>query len=329
MNASVLAPAGPFAAWIAEAGWLLFAAGALIFVFVMVLLALALRRGAGPVRHGLWIVGGGLVFPVVVLSALLAYSLSLSVRLTQPPPADAIVVGITGHMWWWEVRYRDPAGGRDIVLANELRLPLGRKVVLGLSSADVIHSLWVPALAGKVDLVPGRVNHLVIAADTVGIYRGPCAEFCGEQHARMELVVVAQPEAEFDSWLAAQAMPAAAPAEALQARGRAAFIDQRCVACHTVRESSGVRLGAIVAPAPAAVAPGRATLDPSATLGPDLTHVGSRLTLGAGTLPNNRGTLVAWISDVQHFKRGARMPSFDSLDPATLQALAAYLESLK
>lgn len=325
MNASVLAPAGPFAAWIAEASWLLFAGAALIFVFVMLLLALALRR-AGHVRRGLWIVGGGVVFPVVVLSALLAYSLWLSVRLAQPPPADAIVVGITGHMWWWEVRYRDPQSGREIVMANELRLPLGRKVLLGLTSADVIHSLWVPSLAGKVDLVPGHVNHLVVQADAAGVYRGPCAEFCGAQHARMELRVAALPQAEFDVWLAAQALPAPEPGNAMQMRGREAFIEQRCVACHTVRGIGGPEAALPPdGPAPAA----GVTLAPGLTLGPDLTHVGSRLTLGAGTLPNNRGALIAWIADVQHFKRGARMPSFDRLDAPTLQALAAYLESLK
>ena len=111
--------------------------------------------------------------------------IAASARLGQPPPAGAIVVGITGHMWWWEVRYRDPAGGAEIVLANELRLPVGREVVLGLTSADVIHSVWVPSLAGKADATPGRVNQLVVRADRPGIYRGPCAEYCGEQHARM------------------------------------------------------------------------------------------------------------------------------------------------
>ena len=313
---SVLSPAGPAAAWIAEAGWLLFGGGALIFVFVMTLLALSLRDGAGRVRRGVWLVGGGFVFPAVVLSALLVYAFAGTARLGRPAPPDAMVVSVVGHMWWWEVRYRDPVDGREVVLANELRLPVGRKVRLGLESADVIHSLWVPALAGKVDLVPGRVNHLVVQADAEGVYGGPCAEYCGEQHARMELRVAAMPPAGFDAWLAAQALPARAPGDALQSRGREVFVEQRCVACHTVR-------GASVEPPPGPL-PG-----PPPTVGPDLTHVGSRLTLGAGTLPNSRANLAAWIRGVQHVKRGARMPSFETLDAPTLQALAAYLEGLK
>ena len=313
---SVLSPAGPAAAWIADASWLLFVGGAAIFLFVMTLVVLSLRDGAGRVRRGLWLVGGGLVFPAVVLSALLVYAFGGMARLGQPAPADAIVVSVVGHMWWWEVRYRDPRDGRDVVLANELRLPVGRKVRLGLESADVIHSLWVPALAGKVDLVPGRVNHLVVQADAAGVFGGPCAEYCGEQHARMELRVAALPAAEFDAWLAAQALPAREPGDALQARGREAFVEQRCVACHAVRglpEAQGRS----------------ALLERHPTVGPDLTHVGSRMSLGAGALPNSRDNLAAWIRDVQHVKRGARMPSFEALDAPTVQALAAWLESLK
>jgi len=313
---SVLSPAGPAAAWIADASWLLFGGGALIFVLVMTLLALALRDDAGRVRRGLWLVGGGFVFPAIVLSALLVYAFAGTARLGRAAPADAMVVTIVGHMWWWEVRYREPAGGREVVLANELRLPVGRPVRLALESADVIHSLWVPALAGKVDLVPGRVNHLVVQADAEGVFGGPCAEYCGEQHARMELRVAAMSVAAFDAWLKAQALPARQPADALQARGRQAFIDQRCVVCHTVR---GL---------PEWPAPGAPPADVP-TVGPDLTHVGSRLSLGAGRLPNGRAHLAAWIRGVQHLKRGARMPSFDALDAATVDALAAYLESLE
>jgi cytochrome c oxidase subunit 2 len=305
MSASVLSPAGPAAALIAQIGWGLFIGAALIFAGTMALLALALRRGARRVRPALWIAGGGLAFPVAVLSALLAIDIAASARLAQPAPAGAMVVGITGHMWWWEVRYRDAAGRGDIVLANELRLPVGRPVVLGLSSADVIHSVWVPSLAGKADAVPGRVNRLRVQADRPGVFRGPCAEYCGEQHARMTLQVVALEPAEFDAWLARQAQPARAPADALAARGRQAFVEQRCSACHTVRGVS------------------------QSALGPDLTHVGSRLTIGAGTLPNQPGAMAAWIAGVQSHKAGARMPSFAALDAATLQALGAYLEQLQ
>lgn len=308
MDSPVLWPAGPSAQAIATIGWALFIGAALIFAGVMALLAQTLRRRETlrRLRPALWLIGGGVVFPLLVLSALLGWSVALSARLAQPAPPGALVVSVTGHMWWWEVRYRDPASGADVVLANELRLPLGRTVVVGLNSADVIHSLWVPALAGKMDAVPGRVNQLVLHASKAGVYRAPCAEYCGQQHARMEMLVVAQPQAEFDRWLAAQAQPATPPVTALQARGLAAFSAARCVACHTIR---GV--------------------NESGKLAPDLTHVGSRLALGAGTLRNGPGALVAWTADVQHLKPGARMPSFNALDAATLQAIGAYLGHLQ
>lgn len=298
MNASVLAPAGPDAAWIAQASWLLFVGGALIFAGVMALVALALRRGGRPLHARRWVIGGGVVFPVLVLSALLAYDLAGSARLNRAP-ADALQVSITGHMWWWEVRYG------AVVTANELRLPVGRPVRLGLTSADVIHSVWIPALAGKVDMVPGRVNRLVVTATRAGTFRGPCAEFCGEQHARMQLHVVALPPAEFDAWLARQAEPARAPADALQARGRDAFVARRCVACHSVRGLS------------------------ESDRGPDLTHVGSRAQLGAGTLRNDRAALMAWIAEVQRLKAGARMPSFGHVEAREVEAMAAYLAHLQ
>jgi cytochrome c oxidase subunit 2 len=303
---SVLAPAATDAASIAQIGWVLFGGGTLIFLFVMALLWRALRGPGRPVRPMAWIVGGGLVFPVVVLSALLGWSTLRSAQFARATPADALVVSVTGRMWWWEIRYRDPASGAEIVTANELHLPLGRSVHLGLSTGDVIHSFWVPQLGGKVDMLPGRVNRLLITATAPGTYRGQCAEYCGEQHARMALHVVAQPAAEFEAWLAGQARAAQEPAEPLARRGREAFVEQRCAACHTVRGHT---------------APAR--------LGPDLTHVGSRLHLGAGVLPNHPGTLMAWISNVQELKPGARMPSFGHVDPPTLQALAAYLGQLE
>ena len=309
MNSPVLWPAGAAAQSIAVIGSVLFIGAAVIFVGVMLLLARALqqRETPRPVRPALWLIGGGVVFPAVVLSALLGWSLALGARLAEPAPPGAMVVSVTGHMWWWEVRYRDPAGGADVVLANELRLPVGRQVVVGLNSADVIHSFWVPALAGKVDAVPGRVNQLVFNATEAGVFRGPCAEYCGQQHARMTLHVVAQPQAEFDAWLATQARPAAEPLTDLQRQGQQAFTTQRCVACHTVR-------GLSQATGPRA---------------PDLTHVGSRLYLGAGTLANDPGALIAWVAGVQHLNPGARMPSFDALDAPTLQALGAYLGHLQ
>jgi cytochrome c oxidase subunit 2 len=306
---SVLHPAGPDAAIIAHLSWVLFVGGAVIFVAVMALMVLALRRKGQEGRQvsaRWWIAGAGIAFPVVVLSALLVWSTWRSVELSPQTSRGAMSIGVTAKMWWWEVRYHDPASGREVVSANEIRIPAGRPVYLGLTSTDVIHSLWIPALNGKMDTVPGRVTGLTLQADKPGIYRGQCAEYCGEQHARMALHVVAMAPADFERWLKHEAQPAPAPQEALVERGRAAFLEQRCQSCHTIR---GVAEGA--------------------RLGPDLTHVGGRMHIAAGTLRTHRGSLAGWIADPQAIKPGARMPAATDIDGATLQALAAYLEQLK
>jgi cytochrome c oxidase subunit 2 len=303
---SVLHPAGPDALIISQLGWILFGGGALIFAGVMLLVGFSLRRKGHPVRPLIWIVGGGVVFPVLVLSALLALSTWRSAQLTTQSSHQALVVSVTARMWWWEVRYDDPVTGAAIRLANEIHLPVGRPVYLALSSSDVIHSFWVPALGGKVDMLPGRVHGLTVTAAKPGVYRGQCAEYCGEQHARMALHVVAEPPEVFDAWLARQGQPAAAPTDALLERGRQAFTDQRCSACHSVRGVAD-----------------------ESRLGPDLTHVGGRLYIAAGTLRTHRGALAGWIADPQGIKPGARMPAAGNMDGETLRALATYLEHLK
>jgi len=305
---SVLSPAGAAAETIAGVSWVLIIGAALIFAVVMGLLAWALRgrENHRSVRPAWWLAGGGLAFPAVVVTALFFYSGARTPAWLQPPPPGALIVGITAHLYWWEVRYRDPATGRQIILANELHLPVGRPVWVGLNSADVIHSFWVPALAGKIDMVPGRVNHLLLNATRAGVFRGQCAEFCGEQHARMALHVVTESPEEFSVWLAAQAGPAVETDAPELARGRQVFLKHRCNACHTVR---GVT--------------------EESALGPDLTHVGSRLYLGAGTLPNQRSNVAHWVSNTQAVKPGARMPASPDMDAADLQALAAWLEQLK
>ena len=302
------APAGQEAALLHELGLVLGWGALAVFTFVSVVLALSLRRRAKAApRTARWVVGGGIALPVVLLSALLVYSTWRTADLERAAAAPALVVSLTGHLWWWEVRYRDPATGRDIALANEIRVPVGRTTRLGLASADVIHSLWVPALGGKRDLVPGRTTHLSITPTRTGVHRGACAEFCGPQHAKMALHVVAMPADAFDAWLAAQARPApAAGPSALVDTGRQAFAAQGCAACHAVR----------------------GTFEPPPR-GPDLTHVATRVSLGAGTLPNGPGASKRWLVGVQQLKPGARMPSYAHLDVATLDALAAYLESLK
>lgn len=305
---SALHPAGPDAAIIHNLSWLLIIGASVILLGMMVLLALALRRkkSGALVRPLRWLIGGGVVLPLVVLTALLAWSTLRSAHLARPSSQHAVKIAVTARMWWWEVRYTDPASGRDIVLANEIRLPAGQSVYLGLTSTDVIHSFWVPALAGKVDMLPGRLHGMTVRADQPGIYRGQCAEYCGEQHARMALHVVVQTPEEFSAWLANQSKAAATPTGALALRGRDAFVAQRCVACHAVRGVAD-----------------------EATLGPDLTHVGRRLYLGAGTLRNSPGAMAGWIADPHASKPGVRMPAAGDLDSATLAALAAYLEQLQ
>ena len=304
---SVLAPAGVEAAALHELTLVLLVGAAVIFGGVMLLLALALRRGGKrAVPTAWWVLGGGIAFPVVLLSALLLYSTlrvaGLERTLADPP----LVVTVIGRQWWWEVRYRDPAGGGEVVLANELRLPAGRPAQIALASVDVIHSLWVPELGGKRDLVPGRTDHLVVTPLRAGVFRGECAEFCGAQHAKMALPVVVMPAAEFAGWLSAQARPATLAAAERVDAGALAFRTHGCAACHTVRGVNG-------------------PLD----RGPDLTHVASRLTLGAGVLPNEPGAVKRWLVGVQALKPGARMPSYAHLDGATLAALADHLERLQ
>jgi cytochrome c oxidase subunit 2 len=303
---SVLHPAGADAAVISQFAWVLFGAGTLVFAAVTALLALSLRDNPRPLRPGPWIAGAGVAFPVFVLSMLLAWSTWRSAQLVPQSSQAALSISVTGHMWWWEVRYRDPAGGREIVTANEIHIPVGQAVYVGLNASDVIHSLWVPALSGKRDMIPGRVTGLTLRADRPGVYRGQCAEFCGAQHANMALHVVALAPDAFRAWLQRQAQPARAPQDALLERGRAAFLEQRCHACHTIR---GVA--------------------ETARLGPDLTHVGSRMHIGAGLLRTHQGTLANWIADPQAAKPGAFMPAAAGIDGATLRALAAYLEYLK
>lgn len=305
-TAALLQTAGDAARAIETVGWVLFAGGLAIFVGVMVLLAWAVQRRAGALRPRLWIWGGGVLFPGAVLTALFAWALPLTPAWKPMPPSDALVVTVKAHMWWWEVRYRDPATGTDILTANEIRIPVGRPVYLALTSADVIHSFWVPPLAGKMDMLPGRMQHLLVTATEPGTWRGQCAEFCGDQHAQMALHVVGLEADAFEAWLAAQAQPARALATPHQEAGRRAFLFHRCNACHTVRGAS---------------AEGR--------LGPDLTHFGSRLHLGAGTLGNTPENRRRWLAHIQQIKPGARMPAYDRLDAQTLDAIGDWLGSLQ
>ena len=305
---SALAPGGREASEIADLFWGMTIGGAVIWVAVVALAIYAVygSRGTLTPRQGrLLIIGGGAVFPIVVLAGLLAYGLSMLPRLLAPPPDDAIRIHVTGYQWWWRVRYlRDD--GPPVELANELRFPAGTPVELHLDSPDVIHSFWIPSLAGKMDMIPGRSTRLLIHPAEPGVYRGVCAEYCGESHAWMLFFAVVEEPAAFDRWLAAQAEPAAPPEGALATRGAEVFLASGCGACHAVRGTPA-----------------------DGVIGPDLTHVGSRLSLGAGLLDNDPAAFRRWIAETAELKPGVHMPAFGALPPDDLEALAVYLEGLQ
>ncbi|MEW5728411.1 MAG: c-type cytochrome [Pseudomonadota bacterium] len=301
MLQSMLRTATPQAESLAGLWWLMFWVCLAVFAVVMALMAAGLiggRRPAGTERA--IAIGTGLT--AAVLAGLLVTSSLVGARVSAPGDGDPLRIEVFGRLWWWEVRYP----GTGAVLANEIRLPAGRPAEIALVSDNVIHSFWVPGLAGKLDMVPGHSNLLRVTPAELGVYRGQCAEFCGTQHALMAFVVVVQPPAEFARWLAVQAEPAAEPADAQAARGQALFLASGCGACHTVR---GIP------------ADGR--------VGPDLTHVGSRLTIGAGILPQNVGTLGGWVANSQAIKPGNAMPAFDHFSGEQLRAIAAWLAGLE
>ncbi|HET7220800.1 MAG TPA: c-type cytochrome, partial [Vicinamibacterales bacterium] len=242
---------------------------------------------------------------ILTLFGLLFASVITGRALASLPQQDAIAIEITGFQWWWEAVYLDRNPSQRVTTANEVHVPTGRTVLLLLDSADVIHSLWIPNLHGKMDLVPGRQNTLWLRIDEPGIYRGQCAEYCGVQHAHMALTVIAESTAQFDAWLNGQRQTPPPPSSAEAQHGQALFRSTTCVMCHSVR-------GTIA----------------GARLGPDLTHVATRGHLAAATLPNSRDNLLRWIADPQHVKPGNHMPSSD-LSRRDLEAIASYLETLR
>ncbi len=302
---SMLVPASDAAEKVTGLTWFLVILLGLIFLITLALLggALFLRpRDGGDSSFFTttrFVVISGIVIPAAILFILLVAALNTTVALTQPE--TKLTVRVIGHQYWWEVHYPE----LGITLANEIQIPTGQPVRLELTSGDVIHSFWVPRLNGKMDMVPGNENHFWIAADRPGTYRGQCAEFCGTQHAKMAFWVVALPPEQFEAWAADARRPHPEPATSQLRQGRQAFFRAGCDTCHTIR---GTR------------AQGKR--------GPDLTHLGGRLSLGAGTIPNNYGNLQGWISNPQAIKPGNLMPRV-YVAPEDLHAMAAYLESLK
>ncbi len=306
IQSTLHAASGSGAALIHELSMVLFAGATLILLIVIGLVMYGIASGPRRIVIRHWIIYGGLVFPIVTLSALLAYSLSIGNSLDVHAPSNALRIQVTGKQWWWEVRYEMPDNAPAVVLANELHIPIGQPVEILLTTSDVIHSFWVPALAGKVDMIPGRINRLVIRSDRPGVYRGQCAEYCGGQHALMAFHLVAQPDEQFRSWLARQAQPASIPDDPSLKSGYELFFRGGCAECHTVRGTPA-----------------------TGQLGPDLTHIGSRRSLGAGLLGNHVGTMAGWIAGAQDLKPGNRMPSVNAYTGRELRLVAAWLASLE
>ena len=306
---SSLAPRGPGAAQIAELSWVLFAVAASVLLIVLVVCWVAVR-GSDAARARVAgtgaVIAGGIAFPVLTLTALLGYGVWLTrASVLSAGGANVTRIEVVGEQWWWRVRYVGP-DGQAVASANEIRMPAGTLVEFVLTSPDVIHSFWVPNLGGKVDMIPGRTTQLRVQADSPGVFRGQCAEYCGGPHALMALEVVAMRADEFDAWLASQSGPAAAAQSAAGERGKALFLAAGCGGCHAVRGT-----------------------DAAGAVGPDLTHIGSRRSIGVDTLPMTQANLARFIVNGQHVKPGNRMPPFRIFAEAELDALTTYLAELR
>src|SRR3954447_12217973 len=300
-NQNTVAPASHPERSITHLFWVMFGASCVGFGVIVTLLFLGwIRRerpslpGGGGERAATGVVIGlGVALPIVLLVALLIWSdLFVLSSVAAPPGRTPMTVRVIGHQWWWEVRYP----GSRTVTANEIHIPVRTKATALVTTADVIHSFWVPELNRKADMIPGVTNRLLLVADKPGVYRGQCAEFCGLQHAHMSVEVIAEPKAKFDAWLARNAKPAV--------RANAIFA-RNCSGCHQVRGTAA-----------------------RADVGPDLTHFGSRRSIAALTLPNTPSNLREWLRDPQHVKPGNRMPNLP-LKNAQFTALQRYLESLR
>lgn len=297
----------------ANLAWLMVALSAAIFVFVCVvmLVAIARRRGSEEAVAGLdergggWVLWGGTVMPVIVLSLISV--VAVRVMRDRPDRRDIATVVVTGHQWWWQLDY-DLGGGasRRFRTANELHVPVGRAVLLRVTTNDVIHSFWVPSLAGKMDLLPGDTNELRIDARRAGTFTGACAEYCGAQHAHMAITVISEDSASFERWATAEAAPITSLVDSTAIVGQQLFATGACATCHSVRGT-----------------------DARGDAGPDLTHVASRRTIAAGMLPNLFGSIEGWIANPQAIKPGAAMPTLNAYSGPELRALAAYVASLR
>ncbi len=313
---SALDTHGPDAANLANLWWVMLAFGAAIWILVVVLMFAAIlrRRRAtaetkpddfNPDTGRNWPVFG-IVLGVTVLTIVFGYNVYILSRVENRGNQAGIQLQVIARRWWWEVRYTDSG----IETANEIHIPVGVPVHIQLTAYDVIHSFWVPQLHGKMDAIPTRINNITLQADQPGVYRGQCAEFCGLQHANMGFLVIAQTQADYNNWLHDQEQAASNPTSSAAQKGQQVFLNAGCAFCHMIR---GLDDSAIVRT--------------NVRLGPDLTHIQSRMTIAAATLTNTPGNLAGWISDAQHTKPGVLMPEM-YLNSNDLQNLIAYLETL-
>ncbi|MGC1870248.1 MAG: cytochrome c oxidase subunit II [Acidobacteriaceae bacterium] len=315
---STLYGSGPAANRIANLSWLMVILFLAITAIMWGLIALAaiLRKGTleehAPIDVGGgqgWIAIGGVAIPFVVLCVLFILGLSLLKKFPIHDTAKADLkpqILVVGHQWWWEVHYLNDNPSLQVTTANEIHIPSNQPVTIELESRDVIHSFWVPALHGKVDLIPGHPNFIRIEASHPGSYRGECAVFCGAQHAHMRLLVIAQPPEVFQEWLKEQREPAQAPTTPDAIAGEKVFLNGPCMMCHSIR---GTLAGGTVAP--------------------DLTHIGSRQMIAANSFPNDDAYLEAWVTHAQSLKPGALMPNLAAFNGRQLRDLVAYLRQLK
>lgn len=300
---SALAPFGEEAATIEVMTIVLVVGAVVVALAVAALMIWAVRLPADKLGllqgERLILIAGGII-PAVVLLALLAYSLP-AMRPRAVAPED-LSIAVTGEQFWWRVRY-EPAGAAPLTDANEIRIPVGRTVRFKLMGGDVVHSFWIPGLAGKMDMIPGRENTLVVRATKPGVFRGQCTEFCGLSHALMAFDVIAMPADAFDAWLAgARSTPAGVDA----APGQALFAQHGCGGCHAIGGT-----------------------DHAGTIGPDLTRMGARRSLGAGILAPTEANIASFIRHPEHHKPGVRMPAFPHMPEREALALARYLKALR
>jgi cytochrome c oxidase subunit II len=311
---STLWPSGAGADRIASLSWFLIGVAAVVYVAVLATMFVAMTRNRDRPRDGVdltpgntrFVSLGGAVIPGVILAAVFVVGLSIMGAFPTRPPANQLTIHVVGHQWWWQADYDYPALQQRFTTANELHIPVGVPVKVLLTSADVIHSFWVPRLQGKLDVIPGDTNDIRLLAKQAGTYRGQCAEFCGLQHAHMGIVVVADPPAQFAKWATQQLGPGVAPHDSLTLIGQRVFVSGPCALCHTVRGTPAM-----------------------GTVGPDLTHVGSRATIGAGLMPNTLASIEGWIANPQALKPGVQMPPNTQFSGFELRALADYVSSLK